>query len=127
MIYLDSSVALAHLLTEERRPPDSLWAEPLVSSRLLEFELLNVLRVGGFLRSHEALARELLSRIGLLEAIPEVITFSKLGSAKTRTLDALHLASALFLLEHGADVRLASYDARMLQGARELRIPALPL
>lgn len=35
MIYLDSSVALAYLLGEERTPPISLWRSPLVSSRPL--------------------------------------------------------------------------------------------
>lgn len=39
MIYLDTSVALAHLLAEDRRPPEALWDETLVSSRLLEYEL----------------------------------------------------------------------------------------
>ena len=41
MIYLDSSVALAHLLAEDRFPPDALWEEQLVSSRLLECEVWN--------------------------------------------------------------------------------------
>jgi len=31
MIYLDTSVALAHLLAEDRHPPDNLWTEVLVS------------------------------------------------------------------------------------------------
>jgi predicted nucleic acid-binding protein len=39
MIYLDTSVALAHLLGETRRPPTALWQQALVSSRLLEYEL----------------------------------------------------------------------------------------
>jgi hypothetical protein len=39
VIHLDSSVALAHLLVEDRVPPAALWTEPLVSSRLLEYEL----------------------------------------------------------------------------------------
>jgi hypothetical protein len=34
MIYLDSSVALACMLAEDRFPPDELWDEQLVSSRL---------------------------------------------------------------------------------------------
>ena len=29
MIYLDSSVALAHLLAEDRFPPDLLWDQQL--------------------------------------------------------------------------------------------------
>jgi hypothetical protein len=41
MIYLDSSVALAHLLAEDRFPPDALWEEQSVSSRLLECAVCN--------------------------------------------------------------------------------------
>jgi len=37
LIYLDSSVALAQLFGEGRSPPEALWQEPLVSSRLLEY------------------------------------------------------------------------------------------
>jgi hypothetical protein len=37
--YLDSSVALAHLLAEELEPPEELWREPLISSRLLQYEV----------------------------------------------------------------------------------------
>ncbi len=39
MIYLETSVALAQLLAEDRRPPDSLWNSELVSSRLTEYEV----------------------------------------------------------------------------------------
>ena len=127
MIYLDTSVALAQLLSEDRRPPDALWAEPLVSSRLLEFELLNVLRVRGFTASHEAIARDLLGRIAMLELIPDIVGGARSSSASPRTLDALHLGSAAFLLERGASLQLASYDARMIRGARALRIPVLSL
>jgi hypothetical protein len=48
MIYFDSSVALAHPLVEDRYPPDTLWHQPLVSSRLLECEVWNrIMRVVG--------------------------------------------------------------------------------
>jgi hypothetical protein len=40
-----------------------------------------------------------------------------------RTLDALHLATMDFLRGHGQAIELASYDARLLAGARALRIP----
>jgi len=33
VIYLDSSVALAHLLAEDRFPAEDLWRQQLVSSR----------------------------------------------------------------------------------------------
>jgi hypothetical protein len=39
VIYLDTSVALAHLLAEDRELPPVLWTEPLISSRLLEYEI----------------------------------------------------------------------------------------
>ena len=41
MIYIDSSVVLAQLLDEERAPPEWLWDEELVASRLLEYEVWN--------------------------------------------------------------------------------------
>jgi predicted nucleic acid-binding protein len=127
VIYVDSSVALAQLLSEDRRPPEALWGETLVSSRLIEFELLNVLRARGLESTHEPLARDLLARVGLLELIPEIVGRREGAPRSTRTLDALHLASALFLLENGAAVELATYDARMRQGARKLRIPLFTL
>lgn len=76
MIYLDTSVALAHLLAEDRCPPPSLWEEDLFSSRLLP--------------------------------------------GPVRTLDALHLASAVFLRAQGQQVAVASYDDRLLTVARQL-------
>ena len=39
MIYLDSSVALAHLLAEDRHPPPELWEETIITSRLVEYEV----------------------------------------------------------------------------------------
>ena len=57
MIYLDTSVALAHLLAEDRRPPDALWGEELVSSRLLECELWTRLHARNLASSHGDLAR----------------------------------------------------------------------
>lgn len=39
LIYVDTSVALAHLFAEDRRPPASFWTETLVSSRLLDYEI----------------------------------------------------------------------------------------
>jgi hypothetical protein len=41
VIYLDSSVALTHLLAEDRFPAVDLWRQQLVSSRLLEYEVWN--------------------------------------------------------------------------------------
>lgn len=39
-----------------------------------------------------------------------------------RTLDALHLASLAFLRSQGVSIELASYDERMLEAARKMKI-----
>ena len=65
MIYLDSSVALAHLLVEDRRPPESLWNETLVSSRLLEYELWTPVHSRGLAGSHGEAVRLLIGRISM--------------------------------------------------------------
>jgi hypothetical protein len=44
-----------------------------------------------------------------------------------RTLDALHLASMLFLIDQGIEVHLASYDGRMRSAAEALGIGMYPL
>ena len=70
MIYLDTSVALAHLLSEDRIPPEALWDEPLVSSRVLEYELwirIDARRLG---ESYGELVRLLVGRLALLELTP---------------------------------------------------------
>jgi hypothetical protein len=47
--------------------------------------------------------------------------------APLRTLDALHLATVEYLRRHGEEVELASYDSRLLAGARVLGIPLTAL
>ena len=44
-----------------------------------------------------------------------------------RTLDALHLSSLEFLGGRGLDVELASYDRRMVFGAKAMDIPVRDL
>ena len=128
MIYLDTSVALAHLLAEDRSPPPSLWDETLVSSRLLEYELWNRLHARGLASSHGDHARELLQRLALLELAPPVLARAlEPFASPVRTLDALHLASIEFLRERRQDIRLASYDTRMINAARRMGISVVEL
>jgi predicted nucleic acid-binding protein len=128
VIYLDSSVALAQLLAEDRAPPEALWRESLVASRLLEYEVWNRLNARRLGRSHGEEARALLGRVALLELVPPV-----LGRAMepfpmpVRALDALHLASLDFLRARGQKIELASYDERLLSAARAMGIPLLAL
>jgi len=127
MIYLDTSVALAHLLAEDRRPPDELWTNTVASSRLLEYELWTRLHARGLAKSHGEAARALIARVALLELAPTVLARAlDAFPAPVRTLDALHLASADFLRAQRQPVALASYDDRMLKAADELGIPIWP-
>ena len=73
MIYLDTSVALAHLLAEDREPPERLWQEPLISSRLIEYEIWTRIHARKLSRSHADEARALLGRLALVEMAPPVL------------------------------------------------------
>jgi hypothetical protein len=123
VIYLDTSVALAHLLSEDRSPPEPLWHQPLVSSRLLEYEVWNRINARRLERSHADAARALIGRVALIELSPPVLTRAlDPFPIPVCTLDALHLASIEFLCRHQQRVELASYDERLLAGARALGI-----
>jgi hypothetical protein len=128
VIYLDTSVALAQLLAEDRSPPSGLWGEPLIASRLLEYEIwtrLNARRLG---RSHGEEARALIQRVALIELAPPVLERAlEPFPVPVRTLDALHLASITFLLERGQTVELASFDDRLLAAAEALAVPIAAL
>lgn len=123
MIYLDTSVALAHMLAEDIHPPASLWAQELVASRLMEFELWNRLNRLGLERSHGDAARMLLSRVGWVAMERTILerAFAPFPSP-VRTLAALHLATLSFLNRHERSVELASYDRRMVEVAGQMDI-----
>ena len=126
MIYLDTSVALAYLLTEDRQPPDSLWQETLVSSRLLEYELWVPLHARGLVGSHGDAAHWLVGQVAMLDLTPLVLARAMdafPGPEPLRTLDALHLASCAYLIDQNQPVVLASYDRRMIAVARAMQIP----
>ena len=125
MIYLDSSVVVAHLLKEKRRPSGAFWNEQMVSSRLLEYEVWRRAHVRGVATSHADVVRELLDQMAYVELTPTVLDRARDAfPSGIRTLDALHLASASFLRGMDHTLRLASYDKRMLAAARSLDIPA---
>lgn len=67
--------------------------------------------------------RHFLGRIALLELIPSVLTRAlEPFPMPVRTLDALHVASAEFLRQQAQEVRIATYDERMVHAARRLGI-----
>ena len=130
MIYIDTSVALAHLLAEDRQPPGSLWEETLFSSRLLEYEIWAPLHARGLAEVYGEAARWLIGRVAMLELSASVLARALdafPGPGAVRTLDALHLASCAYLAEHGQGVMLASYDRRMNAVARAMDVPLFDL
>jgi hypothetical protein len=118
MIYLDSSVVLARLLAESRRLPDSSWHLPLISSRLLQYEVWNRLHARALGQGREASAQNLLSRIVFVELTPTVLARAlKPFPVAVRTLDSLHLATMEYLRGEGQDIEFAGYDERLLAAA----------
>ena len=124
MIYLDTSVLLAEVLAEDRKPPSSFWRVPLISSRLLEYETLVRLQAYRVEPEYLALARDLLNETALIELSPHVLERAlEPFSRPVPTLDALHLASLYYLhSERAQKVSLATYDDRLRTAATALGI-----
>ncbi|MBV8936379.1 MAG: PIN domain-containing protein [Alphaproteobacteria bacterium] len=124
MIYVDSSVALAQLLFETRAPPAWLWREPLVSSRLFEYELWNRLQAYQLTGVRGDDVRAMLALVDMLEMTGSVLARAlEPFPIAVRTLDGLHLATMDYMRRHaGDDLELASYDGRMQAAARALGI-----
>jgi len=128
MIYLDTSVLL-HLYLRQPRAAEAreilATNEPKVASWLLVVEAVVVLR-----RSLGEAAGALLTRLDLdLKAFSLVDRLSEVAErvrqdprlAHCRSLDALHVATALELQGMaGHAVRLATFDARLAKVARDV-------
>ena len=131
--YLDSSVLLRHILLGEEPIRHALEFPRVVSSELIEIECRRVLhrcRLAGEL-TDEALTvacerlDEVLAGIDLLE-LSRPIKQRAMDSfpVNVRTLDALHVATALMVGEDAGGVALFSHDEGMNRCARSLGITA---
>jgi uncharacterized protein len=95
----------------------------LISSQLLEYEVWNRIRARGLSRSHGGVAEALLARIVLIALDLSVLARAlRPFPISVRTLDALHLATIEFLRARREEVELASYDQKLIAGARALGI-----
>ena len=96
--------------------------DPLVSSYLCRTELLRAAR--RLTPGHVRVADEVLSSIHLLKFGTGVFEMAaRVGPAELRSLDALHLASAM---ELGSDLQgLVTYDKRLAAGALLNAIPVI--
>lgn len=128
MIYLDSSVALAQILSEGVRPPEVLWREPLFSSRLLLYEVWSRLHAYGMGDSHIDEAEAMCAGIMLVDMTPEILRRAlDPFPHPVKTLDGMHLATVSHFKEGGVAVRLATYDKRMMTAAKALGVNLFPL
>ncbi|MXP24390.1 PIN domain-containing protein [Gordonia sp. HNM0687] len=118
LIYLDSSVALRTILDVPDRERLHTWMQTpgltFVSSRLLRTEVTRVLRRDG--RSLTD-ATPLFDRVGMLDISRETHTVAESIERHIKTLDALHLATALLV---GEPVTVATHDTTMRQVAEHL-------
>jgi PIN domain len=128
VIYVDSSVALSQLMFESRSPPEALWEQPLVSSRLLAYEVWNRIHAYGLAATRSDDARALLALVNLVELSEPALARALLPfPVRIRTLDALHLATIEFLRRQGEPVELASYDSRLVAAAAAVGISVAAL
>ncbi len=118
IVYLDSSVALRTILDVPERLRLQAWMDEtdadVVSSRLLRTEVIRVLRRDGRPISDAA---ALLSRVGLFDITRETHAVAESIERHVRTLDALHLATALLI---GDSVTVATHDSAMREVAEHL-------
>lgn len=118
IIYLDSSVALRSILDVPERTRIQAWMQSpgvdFVSSRLLRTEVIRALRREN--RS-PADAAPLLDRVGLFEITREAHSVAESIERHVKTLDALHLATALLV---GGSVTVATHDSNMKSVAEHL-------
>jgi len=105
-------------LPRNRSPPDAFWSQTFVASRLLEYEVFNRIHARAAQATHGAAARQLVDRLNLVETSAEVLGRALLPFARpVRTLDALHLATMVFLRSRGLSPALATYDQRLALAA----------
>ena len=127
MIYIDTSALLKRVLIEPHS--DALRAfleehagEPLVSSVLLTVEMRRAVQRGNpRLLPRTDLLLERVTRLDL--SAPVVEAAGRFPDPGLRSLDAIHLATALLLREELT--ALVSYDTRMLAAAESQRLPAV--
>ncbi|MGZ8744728.1 MAG: type II toxin-antitoxin system VapC family toxin [Nocardioides sp.] len=129
MIYLDSSALLKLIRREAETEALRGWLNhrsehPVVTSELGRVEVLRAARrVGGPVVAEARAVVADLDLVPLDRTVQDVAC--DVGDPTLRTLDALHLASALLL---GDDLTaFVAYDERLVRGARAAGLPvALP-
>ncbi|MGH2887490.1 MAG: type II toxin-antitoxin system VapC family toxin [Solirubrobacteraceae bacterium] len=120
MIYLDSSALMKLIRMEDETPALRDWLgerpeQPVVSSELGRVEVLRAARrVGGRALTEARAVVGYIDLVPLDRAVQELA--SDIGDPLLRTLDALHLASAVLL--SGELTVFIAYDQRLTSAAQ---------
>lgn len=117
-LYLDTSAVLKLFVDEvESAALDDFLRRsqiPLVSSQLLRVEIARVLQRGGLPANA---ADDLLDAVSLLDIDEDVIWRSMQLTEDLRSLDAIHLASAMIVHRPSAPVTVVTYGRRLGEAA----------
>ena len=125
-LYIDASASLK-LVVEEPESwalADALAGHQLISSEICRVELARALLRLGLGQGAERLVRGVVERIELLRLDDQILDRAgELGPNDLRTLDAIHLASALAI---GRELNaVVTYDRRLAGAAEEAGLAVL--
>jgi hypothetical protein len=127
LIYLDSSALVKLVVTEPESAVliEMLRAQPArVSSAVALTEVPRALRRAGFGTRERRRAREVLARVALVDPDRRILAAAAaLEPPALRTLDAIHLATALAVREDLA--ALVTYDHRLRTAAERAHVEVL--
>lgn len=120
MIYLDSSALLKLIRREDESPALVAWlnarpVDPVITSELGRVEVLRAARrVGAHVQTQARAVLGDLDLVPLDRAVQDLAC--EIAEPQLRTLDALHLASAVMLSDE--ITALVAYDRRLAAAAR---------
>ena len=122
-VYLDSSAILKLIVPEQETDELRGYLRRVGSPVSSELADVEVRRAARRRRGHDPRRLEsVLDDVAFVEIRPEILRLvGRLEPAELRTLDAIHLATALEL--EGELEALVTYDRQMLAGARVLGLP----
>ena len=127
LVYLDASALVKLVVTEPESGAlmEFLRAWPdRVSSALSLTEVPRALRHARFGRAERQRARQLLARLALVDVDRRILAAAAaLEPPELRTLDAIHLATALAVREDLAG--LVTYDRRLATAAERVHLEVL--
>ncbi|PZU35193.1 MAG: VapC toxin family PIN domain ribonuclease [Actinomyces sp.] len=125
MNYIDTSFVALSLLGQEGASRaasivNRLHREDgLISSVLFRVELLRLTHRTG---TDPAKAQEIVDRVRLVDINDDVIERACAMTEELKSLDAIHLATALLLDDPGDPVTVFTHDARLAHAARGLAV-----